>query len=92
MDENNTPTAHGPKPTIGRVVHYVLPDGPNAGDHRPAIICRTWPDGSGVPTSTVQLQVFPDGANDGLTNVEWMTSVPFDAAGAEGTWHWPERE
>lgn len=36
-----------PKPTAGRIVHYVLPGGPTAGDHRPAIVVDT-----GRPTGT----------------------------------------
>jgi len=78
------------KPSLGRVVHYVLPDGNNAGDHRPAIIVRVWPD-------TVNLQVFYDGdgtphMNDGQLNTLWKLSVPFSAEPKPGTYHWPERE
>ena len=74
-------------PSIGRTVHYVLPNG----EHRPAIITRVWDQ---VPTesSVVQLQVFTDGSNDGLQNVEWRTSVHQDnATKAPNTWHEPER-
>lgn len=74
-----------PKPTVGRIVHYVLPEGRNAGEHRPAIVTRVWSD------VCVQLQVFTDGENDGLANVEWRTSILNDEAGAPNTWHWPER-
>jgi hypothetical protein len=74
-------------PSIGRIVHFVLP----SGEHRPAIIVRIW---DFVPTasSSVQLQVFTDGSNDGLNYVEWRTSVHQDAeTKAPGTWHEPER-
>jgi len=65
------------------------------GAHRPAIIVNTL--GGGGPH--VNLQVFTDVANDGVTHgMEWRTSVPYrDPAQAErprdliGTWHWPER-
>lgn len=43
---------------IGRIVHYVLEDGDNAGEERPAIVVRVWND------DCVQLQVFTDGSND----------------------------
>lgn len=83
--------AETPKPSLGRMVHYVIPDGcANAGDHRPAIIVRVWPD-------TVNLQVFFDGdgtphLNDGQLNTLWKLSVPYSAEPKAGTWHWPERE
>ena len=76
-------------PSIGRIVHYVLPDGTYPGEHRPAIIVRTW-----SPT-TVQLQVFVDGTNDydDYAGTIWATSVSQDEeTKAPRTWHWPERE
>ena len=74
-------------PSIGRIVHFVLPDG----QHRPAIIVRVWDD-IPTPESLVQLQVFTDGENDGLQNVEWRTSVQQHALTPKpGTWHEPER-
>ncbi len=82
------------QPSIGRIVHYVLDTGPDAGQHRPAIIVRTWGD---LPTSPVQLQVFTDSdadetSNDQLPPVMWKTSRIQDASGLQpGTWHWPER-
>lgn len=80
------------KPTVGRIVHYVLPQGRNAGEHRPGIIVKVWSD------TTVQLQVFTDSDkagsnNDMIANPLWATSVTVDEAGEKsGTWHWPERE
>jgi len=50
-------------PSIGRIVHYVLPVGEHAGEHRPAIIVRVFGD---QPTSAVNLQVFTDGKSDGI--------------------------
>jgi len=73
------------KPSIGRIVAYVLAEGPNKGQDRPAVIVRVWSD------TTVNLQVFTDGDNDGLPAVKWDTSVQLDPARALRTWHWPER-
>lgn len=81
-------------PSIGRVVHYVLNEGRNAGDHRPATIVRVWGD---QPDSLVNLQVLTDSnaeanSNDCLPQVLWKTSVSFDSTGEKPqTWHWPER-
>ncbi len=87
-----------PKPSVGRIVHYVL-GGPadaetvnpnSTGEHRPAIIVRVRDE------RTVQLQVFTDGHNDRANHPEglmWRTSVHEDEdTKAPGTWHWPERE
>lgn len=91
------------QPSVGRIVHYVLPSGRSSGDHRPAVIVRVWGEDQvaagtlpATALGTVQLQVFtdtgPDGAyNDELPAVMWATSVVHDEAGGAGTWHWPER-
>lgn len=79
-------------PSVGRIVHYVIPDGRAPGDHRPAIIVRIW--GPPHPGVACQLQVFMDGdgslSNDVAPNVVWRTSVVQDSSGKLGTWHWPE--
>ncbi len=86
-------------PSIGRIVHYVLPSGHhNAGEHRPAIIVRVW-DQKPNEQSCVQLQVFMDGSNDSpdergeeVGSVVWRTSVGQDPEGKlPGTFHEPER-
>jgi hypothetical protein len=75
--------------TEGRMVHYVLATGPNKGSHRPAVIVRIW---TKEAPYTSQLQVFTDGANDGLDNVHWATSVTYDESGEkQHSWHWIER-
>jgi hypothetical protein len=79
------------KPSIGRIVHYVLTaeDSPHhPGDHRPAIVVRVWSE------DCVNLRVFCDGGNDRPDGQDlWITSATLDAsAAAGGTWHWPERE
>ncbi len=82
-------------PSIGRIVHYVLEDGPNAGEHRPAIIVKVWgpPDGQPTPTTACQLQVFTDSPggevyNDQLPPVLWKSSR--SQGTGPGSWHWPE--
>ncbi|MHB1681574.1 MAG: hypothetical protein ACYCYO_01920 [Bacilli bacterium] len=84
------------KPSVGRIVHFVLKDRSGELVHRPAIIVRNWADeGVYVQEEGVQLQVFTDGTNDGpeyASGIHWATSVHHDeAADTEHTWHWPER-
>lgn len=82
-----------PALAVGRIVHYVLSTADLgsghqrvAGEHRPAIVVKVW-------TSTcANLQVFTDSANDGLSGTLWATSKVEDVNGAQGTWHWPERQ
>jgi hypothetical protein len=88
----NAPAISTPaKPSVGRIVHYILPDGPSTGEHRPAIIVKVWND----TYPGVQLQVFTDGSNDGNTHKSglfWATSVPYadPSENTPRTWHWPE--
>ncbi len=75
--------------TEGRMVHYVLPDGPSAGQHRPAVVVRVWDSGF------VNLLVFRDGYNDveepTANIVLWVTSVEYNEHGIGRTWHWIEK-
>jgi hypothetical protein len=80
------------KPSIGRIVTYVLAENDaqyiNAtatshntardGDEYPAMVVRVWDD------SSVNLQVFYDGSGS-----HWATSRP--EGDGPGTWHWPAR-
>lgn len=72
---------------IGDIVHFVLDDGPSAGQHRPALVVHVWSD------DLLQLQVFPDSDaagtfNDKLPVPYWRTSVKLDRSAEEhGTWH-----
>ena len=93
-------------PTVGRVVHFVLP----GGEHRPAFIVKVWPGefGNDEVKDGVNLQVFIDGTNDGHVGGDctleegqkgmvWRTSVRYAATPGgtglpPGTWHWPERK
>lgn len=74
-------------PSIGRVVHYVLPDGRHPSECRPAFIVRVWND------ELVNLQVFVDGTNDyaDYNGSVWATSVHYSDVHEVRTWHWPER-
>lgn len=71
-------------PSIGRLVHYVMPNG----KHRPAMIVEAWDN-----SSHLNLQVFTDGSNDGpdTPSMLWQTSVEYAESPAPNTWHWPER-
>lgn len=92
------------KPSIGRVVHYVLSDGDGVkshavGEHRPAIVVRVWPGeyGTNECPDGVNLQAMIDGSNDidGAHGAGclllWKTSIPYSSEPKPGTWHWPER-
>ncbi len=89
---------------VGSIVHYVLESGPHKGEHRPAIVVRTWRP---ISDEAVNLQVFTDGSNDAFAsshylceadaafsiplNTIWRTSVHYSADHEPGTWHWMER-
>ena len=81
-------------PSVGQIVHYILPAGPKKGEHRAAMIVRVWSD------TCVNLRVFLDGSNDydyatlphhntQLAGDLWVTSASLDAEGVSG-WHWLE--
>ena len=80
--------------SIGRIVHYTLPEGKSKGQIRPAIVVRVW---TGVDHPSVPLQVFTDSDggeyNDALPQVLWKTSVMESQSGSSefGRWHWPAR-
>jgi hypothetical protein len=86
------------KPSIGRVVHYVLESGRSAGEHRAALIVNCF----GPDCPHQNLCVFLDGINDegsefrnGDENtlmIGHAYSAPYDPEGKlPGSWHWPER-
>jgi hypothetical protein len=75
-------------PTLGRIVHFVLPDSSqNAGAHRAAIVTNPEPD------TYPNLFVFIDDLMDPpVADNRSARSVEFDPTGTKpGTWHWPER-
>jgi len=69
---------------VGSLTHYVLPDGPRQGEHRPAIVVRVVGDG-------LNLHIFNDNA-DASRFMGWDTNVHYSDEHAPRTWHWPERE
>lgn len=87
------------QPSIGRVVHYVLPMG-KCGKHVPAIVTAVG-DGDHVNLSITldRSSDYPesDYASSGLSIIKTsaFTVHAFDVPHLEsmegGTWHWPER-
>lgn len=78
------------EPVIGQTVRYVLSEGPNAGQHRPAFIVRLW------DAKLANLQVITDSpptgdSNDMLPPMLWKTSIRYDETGNWGTWHFVPR-
>lgn len=74
-------------PTIGRIVHYVLPSGPSKGQIRPAIITSVAPG-----LETIGLHVFVDGANDGEdASLHNSSATRLGDEKTHGTWFWPQR-
>lgn len=65
---------------VGRMVHYVPPDGPDA--VQAAVVCRVIDANKGI----VHLHVFPSGTSYVATNVTYFET------GGRNTWHWPPRE
>lgn len=81
--------AHTPRPSIGRIVGYVLPEGQRrAGEVVPAIITRVW-EGD---TKSVQLTPFVDAANEApVPPLHLCSSVEYSAELRPRTWHWLPR-
>lgn len=68
-------------PSVGRVVHYVAygtPNGEYLPEHRAAIITEVHDQG------VVGLAILNP------TGMFFNREIAYDAAGASGTWHWPE--
>jgi hypothetical protein len=88
--EPTAPPLDVPPPSLGRIVHFVLPDGPHAGQSRAAIITSVH------GPKLVNLTVFLDQSGDmgqgkdfQITDRYW--SRDYGPDGAPGTWHWPPR-
>jgi hypothetical protein len=76
-------------PSVGRIVHYVLPEGRLKGQVRAAMI-------TGVFGTRCNLSVFLDQSDD-VRGAERFTplarawSADYDEQAQPGTWHWPPR-
>ena len=82
--------------SIGRVVHYVLPNG----EHRPATVARVWsqPEEWNPHSGMCNLVVTLDTPNDyGIMGTApdkdtvWKGSVYYSDTPQPNTWHRPER-
>jgi hypothetical protein len=73
--KNEPPSPANGKPSIGRIVHYIIPDG----QHRPAVIVTTGKDGETLRVLTLLA--------DAIASEEVTASQGEEA----GNWHWPER-
>lgn len=75
------------KPSVGRIVHYVLDEGERAGETRAAIVVAVFGE-------RCNLRVFFDTPNDDklLAGGDWRGSrLNDETTKAPGTWHWPPR-
>jgi len=75
---------------IGRVVHFVIADGPGRGEHRPAFVTRIVDPTKGV----VNLNIFRDAVDGAVTMTTPSFVLPkvlYSEDAKEATWHWPER-
>ena len=77
------------KPSIGRIVMYVpvenSKESNNGATIVPAIVVRTWEEGTNYVNNECNIRVFNDGPDS-----TWLTSVPHSSDKEAGTWHWPE--
>lgn len=69
--------------TIGDIIHYVMPSGPMAGEHRPGIVVLAYPDDS------VNATVFLDPADGYPRNVPAIQVQRAKRSDTQdlGTWH-----
>jgi hypothetical protein len=72
-------------PSIGRTVHFVLPNQ----QHVPAIITKVIGKGEPTEDSLVNLQVFLDSEKGGVKHAAKVSQA--QANKSPGTWHEPER-
>jgi len=76
--------ASSEKPTVGRIVHYVMPNALGASCCAAAIV--THADESGA-----NLGVFLDEERHGTGGFRPVQDATNDEGKSAGTWHWPER-
>lgn len=70
------------KPTVGRIVRFVVGMGERQGETRAAIVDQVY-EGDIASTGLIDLTYFALGAFG-------ASMVKYDEAKANGTWHWPE--
>jgi hypothetical protein len=94
VEKASEPVPSKRAPKIGDIVDFILSEGNQQGQERPAIVVKTWQAPS---ESVVNLQVFVDGANDFITahpafsGIWWRPSVEYDGTASKpNTWHWPD--
>ena len=82
-------------PSVGRIVHYVLPASSKwPGEHRPAIVTQvsqplSHESAPGMSNLTVFKGQSGDSEQEGASFM--AGSVLFSSDPKPGTWHWPER-
>lgn len=87
------PVITTPVPSLGRIVHYVLPDSsPNAGQHRAAKITSTWgTENPNLEVSLDQTNDLPDSGGIYYPRLRVWSAEHDEETKANGTWHWPEK-
>lgn len=95
-DEDEPPQASEqvPKPSLGRIVLARFKN--KSGDlvTRPGIVVQVFDktkDQSGLGLPLINLQVFTDGANDGVggpDGIKWLTSLSYSKDAKDMTWSW----
>lgn len=73
------------KPSIGRIVHYVLTEGESRGEIRPAIIVRVLD----AEKYFVNLRLFLDLGNDSASQPDFIGEAILGDRDNPGTWFWP---
>lgn len=89
--------ANQKEPSVGAMVHFILPDGPQRGAHRPAVITHLWSKDHPIHPGLSDLCVFKAKNDDFIATgpAVMVTAVSFrestvEKPDAPGTWHWPE--
>lgn len=81
------------RPTLGRIVHFVLDESPNKGECRPAIIVAIEGNAYGNGEDGYNVVVFMDGPHDSRhgesVKVIWREALRFVEQVVPGQLHWP---
>ena len=82
------------KPSVGRIVHYIMtPDWIGHDGHCMAAIVTGIPSPADPHAVNLHVHIDDSGAVylGGGGPVHFVKAVPHDEAKSPGTWHWPER-